>query len=109
MDHVMRSDLMGGFIGSRDHEPRLPRFKNIRSKSAVACFQPGVSDRLEAERFPPVVHGMFGVPHIEMNVIDGFDLQEIRFLRDWAGFCLGNSCSHSASFSWSTAALLIIH
>jgi hypothetical protein len=28
---------------------------------------------------------MFGIAHIEVNVVNGFDLQEIRLLGHWAG------------------------
>ena len=80
VDHVMGSDLAGGRVGRGNNKPRLPRFKNIRSKSAVACFKPGVGNGLETECLPPVVHGMFGIAHIEVNVVNGFDLQEIRLL-----------------------------
>jgi hypothetical protein len=47
---------------------------------------------------------MFGIAHVKMYVVNGFDLQEIRLLGHGAGFDLGYGCSHSASFSWYIAA-----
>jgi hypothetical protein len=49
---------------------------------------------------------MFGVPHIKVDVIDRFNLQEIRFLghRTGRGLGIGYIRSHSASLSWSIAA-----
>jgi hypothetical protein len=50
---------------------------------------------------------MFGVPHIKVDVVNGFNLQEIRFFghgtRRSLGF--GYIRSHSASFSWSCCRL----
>jgi hypothetical protein len=48
---------------------------------------------------------MFGVPHIKVDVVNGFDLQEIRFLghRTGRGLSFGFSRSHSASLGWSIA------
>jgi hypothetical protein len=42
-----------------------------------------------------------------MDVVDGFDLQEIRFLGHRAGFCIGNSRSHSASFGLALSAAIL--
>jgi hypothetical protein len=47
---------------------------------------------------------MFGVAYIKVDVVNGFNLQEIRFLgyRTGRGLGFGYSRSHSASFGWSS-------
>src|SRR5687767_211026 len=99
MYHMVSRDLAGRRIGSRNNKPRLPRLKNIRSKSAVSSFKPGIGYWLEAKGFPPIVHGMFGIAHVKMEMVNGFNLEEIGFLGHGAGFGFRYSRSHSASFS----------
>src|SRR5690606_2339730 len=50
-------------------------------KLAVARLQPRIGNGLEAEALPPVVHRLLGVAHPEVQVVDGLDLEEVRFLR----------------------------
>src|SRR5512139_3326946 len=99
---MMRRDLMGGRIRRRDNKPRLPRFENVRSKSAVARFKPGICYRLETKCLPPVIHGMFGIAYIKVDVVNRFNLEEVRFLGHGTGHSVrcgsGYSRSHSASF-----------
>ncbi len=74
MQQMMRREWAGWSIRCRNNKPRLPRFQHIRSKVAVASFKPGIGNGLETECLPPVIHGMFGIAHIEVDMIDGFDL-----------------------------------
>ena len=78
MYHVVRCERAGWGIGCRNNKPRLPRFQYIRSKVAVAGFKPRICNGLEAEGLPPIIHGVPGVAHIEVNMVNGFNLQEIR-------------------------------
>jgi hypothetical protein len=50
---------------------------------------------------------VFGVAYIKMDMVNGFDLQEIRLLGHGAGFGLGYGCSHSASFELALSAAYI--
>ena len=86
MYKMMRCQRAGGRVGRRNDKPRPPRFQHIRSKVAVASFKSRICNGLEAESLPPIVHGVPGVAYVEMNMVNGFDLQEIRLFGHRAGF-----------------------
>ena len=69
-----------GLYSCRDDEARLPGLQHIGGEFAVAGLEAGIGNRLEAEGFPPVMHGVPGIAHIKVDVVDGLDLQEVGFL-----------------------------